>query len=69
MKKAKNNYFKKKNDEIKILLLKKFAEVFGDNKDAKVYFAPGRVTLIGEHTDFFRGTKSSKEDSTISTRL
>ena len=30
MKKAKNNYFKKKNDEIKILLLKKFAEVFGD---------------------------------------
>ena len=32
-------------------LLKKFEEVFGDSKGAGVYFAPGRVNLIGEHTD------------------
>ena len=55
MKKLENNYLKKKDDEIKILLLEKFAEVFGDDKDAKVYFAPGRVNLIGEHTDYNGG--------------
>ncbi len=36
-------------------LLNKFAEIFGDNKDAKVFFAPGRVNLIGEHTDYNGG--------------
>ena len=36
-------------------LLKKFAEVFGDTEGAKVYFAPGRVNLIGEHTDYNGG--------------
>lgn len=36
-------------------LLAKFAEVFGDAEDAKVYFAPGRVNLIGEHTDYNGG--------------
>ena len=36
-------------------LLKKFEEVFGDTKGAKVYFAPGRVNLIGEHTDYNGG--------------
>ena len=36
-------------------LLKKFAEVFGDSKGAGVYFAPGRVNLIGEHTDYNGG--------------
>lgn len=35
--------------------LKKFAEVFGDNKDVNTYFAPGRVNLIGEHTDYNGG--------------
>lgn len=40
---------------MKEMLLKKFAEVFGDNDDAKVYFAPGRVNLIGEHTDYNGG--------------
>ena len=55
MKNLENNYLKKKDDEIKLLLLEKFAEVFGDNKDAKVYFAPGRVNLIGEHTDYNGG--------------
>lgn len=36
-------------------LLQKFEEVFGDTKGACVYFAPGRVNLIGEHTDYNGG--------------
>lgn len=36
-------------------LLKKFEEVFGSVKDAEVFFAPGRVNLIGEHTDYNGG--------------
>lgn len=36
-------------------LLKKFEEVFGDAARAEVYFAPGRVNLIGEHTDYNGG--------------
>lgn len=36
-------------------LLKKFAELFGDAGGVKVYFAPGRVNLIGEHTDYNGG--------------
>ena len=36
-------------------LLQKFAEVFGSADGAKVYFAPGRVNLIGEHTDYNGG--------------
>jgi len=34
---------------------KKFEEVFGDTEGAQVYFAPGRVNLIGEHTDYNGG--------------
>ena len=40
---------------MKAAVLKKFAEVFGDVEGAKVYFAPGRVNLIGEHTDYNGG--------------
>lgn len=36
-------------------LLKKFEEVFGDTQGSQVYFAPGRVNLIGEHTDYNGG--------------
>ncbi|MDF2801757.1 MAG: galactokinase [Anaerocolumna sp.] len=36
-------------------LLEKFSEVFGNNEDVNVYFAPGRVNLIGEHTDYNGG--------------
>lgn len=36
-------------------LLRKFEELFGDAEGVKVYFAPGRVNLIGEHTDYNGG--------------
>lgn len=36
-------------------LLAKFGEVFGSTEGAAVYFAPGRVNLIGEHTDYNGG--------------
>lgn len=40
---------------MKKVILDKFAEVFGDNQGAKAYFAPGRVNLIGDHTDYNGG--------------
>lgn len=40
---------------MKETVLKKFAEVFGDAEGVKAYFAPGRVNLIGEHTDYNGG--------------
>ena len=36
-------------------LIAKFSEIFGNEGDIKVYFAPGRVNLIGEHTDYNGG--------------
>lgn len=42
-------------DAMKEMILKKFEEVFGDNNGAKAYFAPGRVNMIGEHTDYNGG--------------
>lgn len=36
-------------------LLRKFEEVFGTGGDVRCYFAPGRVNLIGEHTDYNGG--------------
>lgn len=40
---------------MKNILLKEFESVFGDSKDTRVFFAPGRVNLIGEHTDYNGG--------------
>lgn len=36
-------------------VLTRFKELFGDEGDIRVYFAPGRVNLIGEHTDYNGG--------------
>lgn len=36
-------------------ILEKFKEVFGAEGDIQLYFAPGRVNLIGEHTDYNGG--------------
>lgn len=40
---------------MKETVLKKFEELFGDVNGVNVYFAPGRVNLIGEHTDYNGG--------------
>ena len=36
-------------------LIRDFIEVFGEGAECNVYFAPGRVNLIGEHTDYNGG--------------
>lgn len=36
-------------------LLKKFNDIFGGEGEVHSYFAPGRVNLIGEHTDYNGG--------------
>lgn len=40
---------------MKKTVLKKFEELYGDAGNVKVYFAPGRVNMIGEHTDYNGG--------------
>ena len=39
-----------KNNIVKI-----FTEVYGENDNLRVFFSPGRVNLIGEHTDYNGG--------------
>ena len=41
--------------DIKQELIGEFEKVFGDSAGVSVYFAPGRVNLIGEHTDYNGG--------------
>ena len=36
-------------------LLAKFKELYGEDGEIRTYFAPGRVNLIGEHTDYNGG--------------
>ena len=36
-------------------LLQEFERIYGGTEDVRVFFAPGRVNLIGEHTDYNGG--------------
>ena len=40
---------------MKKALNEKFEELFGAGGEIRTYFAPGRVNLIGEHTDYNGG--------------
>ncbi|MBO7357789.1 MAG: galactokinase [Lachnospiraceae bacterium] len=40
---------------MKDILLNEFEKIYGSKEGVKVYFAPGRVNLIGEHTDYNGG--------------
>ena len=40
---------------MKIELIEKFKYLYGDFGDIRTYFAPGRLNLIGEHTDYNGG--------------
>jgi len=42
-------------EEIKARLNENFKKVFGAEGEIRTYFAPGRVNLIGEHTDYNGG--------------
>lgn len=43
------------DQKMKADVLEGFEKVFGKNDNVKAYFAPGRVNLIGEHTDYNGG--------------
>lgn len=40
---------------MKKIIVDEFAKIFGDAKGVRTFFAPGRVNLIGEHTDYNGG--------------
>ena len=46
---------KRRRAGMKEMVLKKFEELYGNADGAGVYFAPGRVNMIGEHTDYNGG--------------
>lgn len=41
--------------KVKDQLIQKFVELYGNSGEISAYFAPGRVNLIGEHTDYNGG--------------
>ena len=43
------------DQKMKTAVLEGFEKTFGKQEGTKAYFAPGRVNLIGEHTDYNGG--------------
>ena len=43
------------DQEMKKAVLENFEKAYGKKENVKAYFAPGRVNLIGEHTDYNGG--------------
>ena len=41
--------------KMKERFIQKFQELYGKGGGIRAYFAPGRVNLIGEHTDYNGG--------------
>lgn len=46
---------KENGEKMKEKLFNEFKKIFGDTANAELFFAPGRVNLIGEHTDYNGG--------------
>ena len=44
-----------RRDKMRKLIVKEFEKIYGDRDGVRAYFAPGRVNLIGEHTDYNGG--------------
>jgi len=40
---------------VRKFILEKFESTFNYNKNLRIFFSPGRVNLIGEHTDYNGG--------------
>lgn len=43
------------NGDIIKKLFEEYSKIFGNNEKARLFFAPGRVNIIGEHTDYTGG--------------
>ena len=53
-------------------LQKRFEEIYGSGGEIRVFFAPGRVNLIGEHIDYYGGhvyTFAMKQGTYCAARL
>ena len=40
---------------MKKFILEKFKDIFNYDENLRIFFSPGRVNLIGEHTDYNGG--------------
>lgn len=43
------------NSKVLTALTNSFEKVFGDTENVEYFFSPGRINLIGEHTDYNGG--------------